>query len=165
MLYILFCGLNYHVLFCLVLCWDLVLLRVLFSYDFFCCFEILILALKSLFISNMCFWIQVIVLYQQISFQHKKLSQTQIYAELTWTRLKHTKIILAVTFKVLSSTELLNCRILMEWYCMFTDSEMDEKEWKPLSEEQDNAFHLVFCWCRGVKIAQIKEIEQEDWKI
>jgi len=46
---------------------------------------------------------------------------------------------------------------------VFSDLEMEEKEWKPLSEEQDNPFYHVFCWCGEVKFEKIKEIEQEDW--
>jgi hypothetical protein len=48
---------------------------------------------------------------------------------------------------------------------MFSDSEMDKKEWKLLSEEQNNPFHHVFCRYREGKFAKVKETEQEDWKV
>jgi hypothetical protein len=48
-------------------------------------------------------------------------------------------------------------------YFMFSDSEMEEEEWKPLSEEQSNSFYYVFCWCKGVRFEKVKETEKEDW--
>lgn len=48
---------------------------------------------------------------------------------------------------------------------MFSDSEMGKKEWKPLSEEQNDPFHHVFCRRTEIGFAEIEEIEQEDWEI